>query len=121
MALYRGEEFLYRSATIGGVTKTWAEWCEERGIDRETVKNRMRSGNSFESALIKPPKDGHCWEKRRGDGVRIASKALGILLTFDAIAVAAVLMMHGNAWPLIALYWVTLSVVRILDWIGEAR
>ena len=61
MALYRGEEFLYRSATIGGVTKTWAEWCEERGIDREIVKNRMRSGNSFEIALNKPPKKGAFW------------------------------------------------------------
>lgn len=61
MALYRGEEFLYRTATIGGVTKTWAEWCEERGIDREIVKNRMRSGNSFEVTLNKPPKKGRDW------------------------------------------------------------
>lgn len=81
---------------------------------------RMYDGKCM-LGIAEPPKDGHCWEKRRGDGVRMASRILGMALTFDAIAVAAVLLMHGNAWPLIALYWVTLSVVRILDWIGEAR
>ena len=59
--LYRGEEFVYRKATIGGVTKTWAEWCEEAGVDRLTVKNRMWHGKTFEVALQKPLKKGRDW------------------------------------------------------------
>ena len=51
--IYRGYEFERNYATIDGATKSWAEWCDERGLKRSTVKNRMRRGDSFESACAK--------------------------------------------------------------------
>ena len=38
--------------TIGNVTKPLAEWCEERGLNRSTVRKRVsRRGISYEQAL----------------------------------------------------------------------
>lgn len=59
--IYRGYEFETNYATINGVTKTWAEWCEENGQNRSTVKNRMRRGYSFESACVKAERKNRSW------------------------------------------------------------
>lgn len=40
--------------TIGGKTKTVAQWAEQYGIDRYTVYNRLRLGWSIERALTEP-------------------------------------------------------------------
>ena len=40
-----------RWVTIDGVTKTYTEWCEERGIKRNTVTSRLSYGWTIERAL----------------------------------------------------------------------
>lgn len=40
-----------KMVTLGGVTKPFADWCDERGISREKVRGRVRSGWSYEDAL----------------------------------------------------------------------
>jgi hypothetical protein len=43
------------TATIGGVTKTRAEWCRDYGISESTVRNRvLRSGWPLERAVTTP-------------------------------------------------------------------
>ena len=40
--------------TINGETKTLSEWCRTIGINRNTVKSRIRAGMSDAEALTKP-------------------------------------------------------------------
>lgn len=58
---YKGTEFECRTATMDGVTQTWADWCEAYGIERNTVYHRLRNGYTFEHAIKKPPKKGQRW------------------------------------------------------------
>lgn len=61
-AKYKGVEFEYRKATIKGVTRTWAEWCDVYGMKREMVYQRMHClGYTFEKAVTKPPKKSPGW------------------------------------------------------------
>lgn len=40
-----------RQFTLGGETKTVAEWCRLRGISRSTVASRVRRGSTMQEAL----------------------------------------------------------------------
>ena len=52
-----------KEATINGVTKSWADWCAERGITRRTVYFRMRKGMTFEEAIARKSMRGKAfWE-----------------------------------------------------------
>lgn len=56
--------FKEKTATIDGVTKTWAEWCKEKGISRKTVYYRIKAGKSFETAISRKSLRGDAfWEK----------------------------------------------------------
>jgi hypothetical protein len=43
--------FEQNTAAIGGVTRTWAEWCDIKGLRRSVVYQRMWHGDTFEEAV----------------------------------------------------------------------
>ena len=43
--------FEKNTAAIGGVTRTWAEWCDIKGLRRSVVYQRMWQGDTFEEAV----------------------------------------------------------------------
>ena len=54
-----------KTATIDGVTKSWADWCAEKKIPRKTVYGRMRKGLSFEEAISRRSFRGSpFWEQK---------------------------------------------------------
>lgn len=57
MSKYKGYEFEVNTAVIDGVTKTWAEWCVEKGVSRALVHSRMYAGDTFENAIKRKPRE----------------------------------------------------------------
>lgn len=54
--------FERNTATIDGITKTWADWCEVYGITRKAVYERMHySPRSFETAVKGRKKHNKGW------------------------------------------------------------
>lgn len=71
------------SLTVGGVTKTLPEWCEETGMHPQTVRDRVKAGWTHESALNTPV--GHARlgppNKHGLPGVVISGKRWGACLS----------------------------------------
>ena len=61
MGTARHYDFDHRYETINGVTKTWGEWCAERGIERSLVYGRVYKGRSFKDAIKNKPKQKPSW------------------------------------------------------------
>jgi hypothetical protein len=59
-----------RMLTVGGVTKTMAEWAEEHGISLRTVWERCNLGWSEEAAVTTP-----VWGAGRGSGSKMRATA----------------------------------------------
>jgi hypothetical protein len=68
-----------RMITMGGETRTLAEWCELRGLPRSTVDKRLRAGWAPERAMSEPigprgPKPRACVSSIMAD-VQVLEKA----------------------------------------------
>lgn len=57
---------------IDGIGKTFAEWCEEYGIEENTVRYRMKQGQTLEKAL--GVKYTHGGARNRGRAIRIGDE-----------------------------------------------
>lgn len=54
--------------------------------------------------------------------IPLSSSAYLVLALLVIAAVVAVgLMRKKNMWPLIVLYWVTLTVKNLIDWLGVPK
>lgn len=54
--------------------------------------------------------------------ITLSSSAYLVLALLVIAAVVAVgLMRKKNMWPLIVLYWVTLTVKNLIDWLGCSK
>lgn len=51
--------------TYNGKTQTVLEWAKETGINRNTIRSRLRSGKSIEEALTIPVDNEKYWFSRR--------------------------------------------------------